>query len=171
MNHFQTINADMFEYSPFRIIGKDWMLITAKKDEKVNCMTASWGGMGVMWNKNVVFIVVRKSRYTKEFLDASDSFSLTFFDRKKYGKMLNFMGTVSGRDENKIEKCGLTVTYFDGIPYFNEAAKVILCKKMCRQPIQPDSFFLKEIDERWYPDQDYHDLYIGEIVEILSSDI
>lgn len=168
MNTFQTMKAEELDVSPFRMIGKEWMLISAEKDGKVNSMTASWGGMGVMWNKNVVFAVVRKSRYTKEFIDATDSFSITFYDRKKYGKMLNYMGTVSGRDENKTEKSGLTVNHYKGIPYYNEASLVLVCKKLCCQPIRPENFIMNEIDEKWYPDKDYHDLYIGEIVEILA---
>ena len=169
MKTFTPMNANEFDFSPFHIIGKDWMLIAAEKDGKVNSMTASWGGLGVMWNKNVVFIVVRKSRYTKEFIDGSDSFSLSFFDREKYGKMLNYMGTVSGRDEDKVTKCGLTTEHYQGIPFFCEASKVLLCKKLCCQPIVPESFIMEQIDEKWYPDKDYHDLYIGEIVEILES--
>lgn len=167
MNTFQSLKPELFSESPFQLIGKDWMLITAEKESQVNCMTASWGGLGVMWNKNVAFIVVRKSRYTKEFIDGSDSFSLTFFDHKKYGKILGYLGSVSGRDEDKIKKSELTLANFQGTPYFEEASKVIICKKMCCQPIVPESFIMEQIDEQWYPDKDYHDLYIGEIVEIL----
>lgn len=168
MDAFKPLKADSFDFSPFRMIGKEWMLITAEKEGKVNSMTASWGGLGVMWNKNVAFIVVRKSRYTKEFIDSSDNFSISFFDREKYGKMLTYMGTVSGRDENKVKKSGLTINHYEGIPYYNEASKVLLCKKMCCQPIKPESFVTEQIDEQWYADKDYHDLYIGEIVEILT---
>ena len=96
--------------TPFEMIGKDWMLITAQKDGKVNTMTASWGGMGVIWNKNVAFVFIRPSRYTKEFVDNTDSFSLSFFG-EEYKDKLTYLGRTSGRDENKIEKAGLTVTH------------------------------------------------------------
>ena len=86
MNKFQLVDPDLFDFSPFRIIGKDWMLITAEKEGKINSMTASWGGLGVIWGKNSAFIFVRKTRYTKEFIDGSDSFSLSFFDHEKYKK-------------------------------------------------------------------------------------
>lgn len=167
MSIFKSLDADQFDYSPFKMIGKDWMLITAQKDEKVNSMTASWGGMGVMWGKNVAFVVVRKSRYTKELIDGSDTFSLSFFDRDKYGKILSYMGSTSGRDEDKIEKSGLTVKHCKGIPFFSEATKVITCKKMCCQPINLESLIDEGIENQWYKDKDYHDLYIGEIVDIL----
>jgi flavin reductase (DIM6/NTAB) family NADH-FMN oxidoreductase RutF len=170
MNTFNTIQADSFDFSPFKLIGKDWMLITAERNGKVNSMTASWGGLGVMWKKNVAFIAVRDSRYTKEFIDGSESFSLSFFDHKEYSKVLNYMGEVSGRDEDKIKRAGLTIAYNDGVPYFDEAKAVITCKKMCCQPIKPESFALDGIDEQWYKDKDYHNLYIGEVKEIIICD-
>lgn len=161
-------NIEELDFAPFQKIGKDWMLITAEKDGKVNGMTASWGGLGVMWGKNVAFIVVRKSRYTKEFIDGSDVFSLAFFDPGKYRKMLSYMGTVSGRNEDKADKCGLTVDHYEGVPYYSEASEVLLCKKLCRQPLPPESFCDPEIDAKWYADQDYHDLYIAEVIEVLG---
>lgn len=167
MNNFQSLNPESFDFSPFKLVGKDWMLITAEAQGKVNSMTAAWGGLGVMWGKNAVFAVIRKSRYTKELVDQSDSFSLTFFDKQKYGKMLGYMGSVSGRDADKIKECGLTIVQHEGIPYYQEASKVLLCKKMCCQPLTPDNFVLAGIDKEWYGDKDYHDLYIGEVVGIL----
>lgn len=169
MSGFHSESPDSFNYSPFKMIGKDWMLVTAEKEGKVNTMTASWGGLGVMWGRNVAFIVVRPSRFTKEFMDASDSFSLTFFDREKYSKMLGYMGSVSGRKEDKIKVSGLTVEHYEGTPYFAEASKAILCRKIFRQPIDPNNFIADDIDSKWYPEQDYHDLYIGEVTEILSK--
>jgi len=167
MEAFQKVTPETFDHSPFQMIGKDWMLITAEKDGKVNTMTAAWGGLGVMWGKNAAFAVIRKSRYTKEFVDGADGFSLTFFDKEKYGKMLGYMGSVSGREADKIKESELTVEHYEGIPYFAEASKVMLCKKMCCQPIESQSFTDEEIDDKWYSDKDYHDLYIGEIVDIL----
>ena len=117
MNTFENIPVESLEINPFERIGKNWMLITAKKGDQVNTMTASWGGLGTMWNKNVAFIVVRPQRYTKEFIDASSTFSLSFFD-KKYVKELAYCGKFSGRDENKIEKCNFTVGEEKNTPYF-----------------------------------------------------
>lgn len=168
MNKFQLVDPDLFDFSPFRIIGKDWMLITAEKDGKINSMTASWGGLGVIWGKNCAFIFVRKTRYTKEFIDDSDSFSLSFFDHEKYKKALTYMGSVSGRNEDKISKSGLTISHYEGIAHYDEASRVLICKKMCCQPISPENFLSKTIDDQWYKDKDYHDMYIGEILAILK---
>ena len=86
MHTFQPYPLDMFELDPFTKIGKEWMLVTSGTEEKANALTASWGGLGVLWGKNVVYIFIRKTRYTKEFIDANDTFSLTCFDAKYKNK-------------------------------------------------------------------------------------
>lgn len=169
MHTFQPIPFDLFDVNPFQKIGKDWMLITAKKEDKVNSMTASWGGLGVMWGKNVAYIVVRDSRYTKELIDNSDTFSLSFFDDNHSNRSaLKYMGAVSGRDEDKIANVHFHVNHHEEIPFIDEASTVFVCRKMCKQPIKADSFTDAKIDETWYKDKDYHNLYIGEIVKILA---
>ena len=150
----------------FEKIGKQWMLITATDGDKVNAMTASWGGLGVIWGKNVAYIFVRESRYTKEFIDKSDTLSLAFFDEDKK-PMLGYMGKVSGRNEDKIGTAGLTVHMKEGIPYFEEAAQTLLGKKMFAGPISPEYFCDPEIAAKWYADNDYHTMYVVEILEIL----
>lgn len=167
MHTFQPIPSDIFDFSPFRMIGKEWMLITAQSGDKVNTMTASWGGLGVMWGKDVVFAFIRDSRYTKELIDQSDSFSLSFLG-DQHRSALKYLGAVSGRDEDKLHNARLHVNEQDGIPFIDEASTVMICKKMCRQPITPDNFCMDFIDEKWYKDKDYHSLYIGEIVSILA---
>ena len=101
MHTFQPYPIDLMEMNPFTKIGKEWMLITAGDEKKANTMTASWGGVGVLWGKNVVYIFVRDTRYTKEFIDNGETFSLTFLDESNKGA-LKYLGAVSGRDENKI---------------------------------------------------------------------
>ena len=145
MNEFKEIKADEFKTSPFKLIGKNWMLITAEKDGRQNAMTASWGGMGVIWGKNAAFIVVRPQRYTKEFIDAADGFSLSFFN-EKFRKTLSYMGTISGRDEDKIAKSGLSIDHIGKIPYFKEAETVLICRKMYAQNYQPECFIDKSLD-------------------------
>jgi flavin reductase (DIM6/NTAB) family NADH-FMN oxidoreductase RutF len=168
MHTFQPYPARLFECNPFDKIGKETFALTAEYNGKVNTMTAGWGGLGVMWGSNVVYVVVRDSRYTKEFMDASDTFSLTFFDREHYHSTLKFLGCVSGRDEDKIKEARLTLQHEKGIPFFDEGNLVILCRKLSVTPILPQQFTDKEIDKKWYADKDYHSLYIGEIVEILA---
>lgn len=169
MSNFKEIQPQEFVYSPFKLIGEEWMLITAEKDGKANTMTASWGGLGVMWGKNVAYIAIRPQRYTKEFIDNSDTFSLTFFD-DSFKKALGYLGATSGRDEDKIAKSNLTVLHTDGVPYFAEAKIAILCNKLYAQEYKPELFVAQEINEKCYPDADHHTLYIAEITKILVKE-
>lgn len=166
MQEFKEINVGEYECNPFHMIGRQWMLVTAEKEGKVNTMTASWGGMGVMWGMNVAYVVLRPQRYTKEFVDNAESFSLSFFD-SSFQKSLGYLGKVSGRDEDKIAKSGLTVIPKNGVPCFEEAETVLICKKLFAQPYNEESFLDKDILKKWYPDNDLHTLYIAEIRQIL----
>ena len=168
MHSFQPIPPDLYELNAFKQIGQDWMLITAEKNGKPNTMTASWGGIGVMWNKNVAYIAVRESRYTKEMIDGSDTFSLSFLNHAEYKSALKYLGVVSGRDEDKIAGARLHIDYSKSTPYIDEANTVIICKKMCALPITEDSFTDEALDKFWYKDKDYHTIYIGEIIEFLA---
>lgn len=163
------IDIKNFTLNPFEIKHK-WMLISAaKSDGSVNTMTASWGGFGVMWNKEVVFVFIRPQRYTKEFVDAADRFSLTFFD-DSHKKALGYLGKVSGRDEDKINKTGLSIVHQEGIPYFEEAELTIFAKKLFVQRLDESSFLTREEIKQWYPEADYHYMYIAEITEVLKKD-
>ena len=162
----KSIKPEELEKNVFHMIGKEWLLVTAEKEGKVNTMTASWGGLGVMWGKNVAYIVLRPQRYTKEFVDAGETFSLSVLD-EEYRKTLNYLGTVSGRDEDKIAKAGLTVEHEGETPYFGEANTVLVCRKLYAQNYDPACFIDKSCDEKWYPDKDYHTLYIAEVEKVL----
>jgi flavin reductase (DIM6/NTAB) family NADH-FMN oxidoreductase RutF len=142
------------------------MLVTAGTPEKVNTMTASWGGLGEMWGKPVAYVVIRPQRYTKEFVDAQDTMSLTFFD-EKFRRELTYLGTASGRDEDKITKAGLH-TVFDGdTPYFSEAKTVMIAKKLYASEYRAEDFLIPGLAKEMYPEDDFHTLYICEIQKIL----
>lgn len=168
MNNFKEINIKNFSPNPFEIKDK-WMLISAAKaDGTVNTMTASWGSFGIMWNKEVVFIVIRPQRFTREFVESSESLSLTFFD-DSYKKALAYLGKASGRDEDKITKAGLSVAMDNDVPYFEEAERVIFAKKLFVQRIEEAAFLDEKIIDRWYPEKDFHYLYIAEITKVLEK--
>jgi Conserved protein/domain typically associated with flavoprotein oxygenases, DIM6/NTAB family len=166
MAAFKEIKPEEFTISPFRLIGKDWMLIAAEKDGRCNAMTASWGGLGVMWGKNVAFAVIRPQRFTKEFVDDADEFTLNFLG-PEHRKTLDYMGTASGRDEDKIAKTGLTVEHAGSAPYFAESAAALVCRKLFAQPYRPECFIDASLDRQWYPDKDYHTLYVAEVTKVL----
>ncbi|MEG0823501.1 MAG: flavin reductase [Erysipelotrichaceae bacterium] len=153
--------------NPFEMIGKQWMLVTAKNNDKVNTMTASWGGLGVMWGKEVAFVVIRPQRYTKEFIDASNELSLSFY-KEEYRKALSYFGSVSGKDEDKINKMGFHTLYKDGIPYFEEAETILFGKVLYKQPMEAKFLIEQDIDSKWYSNHDYHELYIVEITNTMK---
>lgn len=161
------IKHELLEENPFKIIGEDWLLLTAKKDGKVNTMTASWGGLGIMWGKKVAYIFIRPQRYTKEFVDFADKLSVSVLP-SKYKKELSYLGTVSGRDEDKISKANLTLKDYEDVPTFEEARLTLICKKLYAQELKEDCFIEKENIEKWYPNKDYHTMYVVEIEKILE---
>lgn len=167
MNHFTEISPYEITGNPFTMIDKDWMLVGAEAGGKQNAMTASWGGVGVLWYKPVSFCFVRPQRYTREFMDGSDYYSLSFFGEEKR-EMLSYFGKVSGRDEDKIEKSGLTVLP-EKAPLFAESKLTLICRKLYVGNITPESILAAGIDEKVYPNKDYHKVYIGEIVKVLKA--
>ncbi len=167
MNDYKIIAPELLRKNPFQLIGKDWMLITAGNETKVNTMTASWGGLGVMYGKNVAYIVIRPQRYTKEFVDQEETFSLSFFD-KSYRKTLSYLGTVSGRNEDKIAKSKLSVVRYGDTPYFDEAKLVFICKKLFKQMLNTDGLINEQLKQTWYPGGDSHTLYVAEITDVLQ---
>lgn len=166
MSEFKVIKPTEIDTNVCKLIGKDWMLVTAKKGIQVNTMTASWGGLGVMWGRDVVYTVIRPQRFTKEFIDSSTHFSLSFYDNN-YRDTLSYLGKVSGRDEDKISKSGLTIAEELDTPYFEEANLVLICKKLFAQPLGEYNFLDPSLIEKWYPNKDYHQLYIAEIEKVL----
>jgi flavin reductase (DIM6/NTAB) family NADH-FMN oxidoreductase RutF len=162
---FIQIGPEQIEDNPFKLIGGDWMLITAGTFNKCNTMTASWGGLGVLWDKHVVFCFIRPSRYTFEFVERHPVFTLSFFDAS-YRPVLEFCGSQSGRHVNKIERCGLTpVEAANGSVYFQEARLVLECRKLYYQDIDPNAFMAQTLNAI-YPEKDYHRMYIGEIERV-----
>lgn len=147
-----------------QLIGNDWMLITAGNKEQFNTMTASWGGMGMLWNKPVMFIFIRPQRYTYEFVEREENFTCSFFE-EKYRSKLSFCGTYSGRDCNKPEEVSLTPLFMPKSIGFTEARIIIECRKIYFQDINPENFVLPSIHKH-YPDKDYHRMYIGEITSV-----
>ncbi|MBR4026002.1 MAG: flavin reductase [Lachnospiraceae bacterium] len=167
MHTFQPYPIEMLEMNPFTKLGKEWALVTAGNKKHYNTMTVSWGGVGVIWNKNVVYIFIRDSRYTKEFVDNGDFFSLSFFD-KQYHDALSYCGSHSGRTEDKFKESNLTPAFRHSIPYPDEANLVILCKKMAAVPMPKETFTDNHIMDTFYKDNDMHTMYVGEIIEIMA---
>ena len=161
------ISANNFEKSAFEMIGKDWMLLTAGNENKYNTMTASWGGLGVLWNKNVVFAFVRPQRFTFDFMNDNEYFSCAFF-KEDYRNALAYCGKYSGRDVDKAKECNLTPVFDENAPYFDEADTVIVCKKLYVQQMD-ESCIIDESVKANYNGNDYHHVFVGEIVKVLKK--
>lgn len=146
--------------APFKLFDDEWALLTAGPCDKCNTMTVSWGAAGTLWGGPSATAYVRQTRYTKEFMDNNDSFTLSFFGGE-CKKALALCGKVSGRDCDKIADAGLTVADFDGDAAFEEARLVLKCSKKFAQLLDPESFIDKGILDKWYGDKDYHTMYIG----------
>lgn len=166
MPTYRSIKPEELSANLFQAIGKEWMLVTAEKEGQVNTMTASWGGTGILWGKPVAFVFIRPQRYTREFIDAAETLSLSFYDGS-YRKQLNLCGAKSGRDTDKVEACGFEVAHAGPTPYFTQAHTVLVCKKLYRQPLESGCFLGSELDATHYPDRDHHILYVCEITDIL----
>ncbi|MEE1038238.1 MAG: flavin reductase [Eubacterium sp.] len=164
---FKEIKIEELSFNPFTKIAKEWMLITAGDEEKSNTMTASWGGLGIMWGKNVATAYIRPQRYTKEFVDNSDTFTLSFLS-EEYRKALSVCGTISGKNvEDKWKDAGLHPYYVDRTTAVEEADLILVCKKLYAQDMLPECFVETECDTKWYPEKDYHTMYIAEIEKVL----
>lgn len=168
----QIIPTDEFIVQINDLWKNKWFLLTSGDFEKnhYNTMTVAWGYFGVMWNRPMAVVVVRPTRFTFEFIEKYDSFTLTAFD-KKYKKDLNLLGTTSGRDGDKIAETKLTVVPSSQVlsPSFEEAELIIECNKVYWDDFKPENFIDPSIDKS-YPLKDYHRMYFGEIVEIRGTD-
>ncbi len=155
--------------NPFDLIGKQWAMITTKSaDGHVNTMTASWGGVGVLWNKPVTYVFLRPQRYTRELMDASETFSACFLP-ESYRKELQYCGSHTGREVDKLAICGFEATTLDNTPVLAQSEIAITCRKLFRQKFDPESFVDPSIDTANYPNKDYHFFYVGEILGVYQK--
>jgi flavin reductase (DIM6/NTAB) family NADH-FMN oxidoreductase RutF len=170
-----TKNIAEFPGSPGQRIGAEWMLITAgdltQGGGNWNTMTASWGGLGTLWSRDVAFMFIRPSRHTFGFANQSPVFTLSFFGGAHH-EALVFCGEKSGRDTDKAGETGLTPIVFDetvegaegaSVIGFQEAREIIICRKLYTHDFDPARFLDPPSIEKAYQGKDYHRLFIGEI--------
>lgn len=165
---FVTVKTEELTENFFDAIGNKWMLVTAGDSSGFNTMTASWGGVGVLWGKSVAFTFIRDSRYTMEFLDDEMYFTLSFFG-DSMRKELAFCGANSGRDVDKVKATGLVPLFDQNAPYFEQAELVLVCKKLFKQQMTPGSFIDKSLLATYYSTNDLHEMFVGEIVSAMKK--
>jgi flavin reductase (DIM6/NTAB) family NADH-FMN oxidoreductase RutF len=166
-NSWKKIGPEHVQENVFELIGKEWMLVTAGEERNWNTMTASWGGLGVLWGKNVSTVYIRDSRYTFEFMNRAKVYTLSFFDQT-HRDALSYCGSHSGRDVDKAKETGLHPVIIDGGVVFEEARMVLVCRTLYSQDFDP-KLFLDQSVEKHYPNKDYHRMYIGEIESVYCT--
>lgn len=168
MAEFREISPYEITENTFKLLNKDWALVTVKNGEKENPMTISWGGVGIMWNKPVAFTFIRPQRYTFSLLENEEYYTVNFFE-DEHRNALKFCGSKSGRDFDKTTETGLTPCYNEKAPYYQEAKLVLICRKMYAQDLSKESVIATEEILPSYTADDYHKMYISEIVKVLAK--
>ena len=161
---FKTISPESLDDNFFSRIDNDWMLITAGTLTRFNTMTASWGTLGILWNKPIAICFIRPQRFTFKFAEEHNFYTLTFLD-EKYRDILNFCGSHSGKDTDKVAKTGLLPVALGAESITFEQARLVFdCRKLYADFIKPGNFIVRDIIDKNYPKQDFHRFYIGEII-------
>ena len=151
----------------FEVIGKAWMLVTAGSKEHFNTMTASWGGIGWLWNKPVVFVFIRSERYTYEFMEENEYFTLSFLG-KENRSIYNLCGSKSGREVDKVKETGLNPIVTErGNILFEQDRLGLECRKLFITDMKEELFLDHSVYERWYGGDHggLHRVYVAEIVD------
>jgi flavin reductase (DIM6/NTAB) family NADH-FMN oxidoreductase RutF len=155
-----------FRTDIFSQFDQTWGLVTAGSADAFNTMTISWGGLGTLWGKSVATFYIRTSRYTHEFVENSDYFTVSFYP-ESFKKTLGILGSRSGRNMDKMHDSGLTPRVLDHGMTFAEAEVTLVCRKLFKAAL-PIENIPEDIVKSHYQDGDWHDMYIGEVVEILK---
>lgn len=165
---YRTVEPKNIKDNLIKCLADEWALITAGNKDGYNMMTASWGFMGEMWGNDSVAVVIRPQRYTMEFIEKNDYFTVSFYgDRKDIHKVC---GSKSGRDIDKTKETGLTPVKSEKYVYFKEARMVLVVKKQFVSRMSEENFIDKTILDKWYPQKDYHNLIIGKIEKVLIAE-
>ena len=165
---WKTIEPDQIR-NTVGMLRDDWMALAVGKEGNMNAMTIGWGDLGVLWNKPIFTVYVSTDRYTHEFMQRNEYFTVTAFPEEMRQK-LQYLGTVSGRDEDKVAGAGLTVEYTElGNPIFAESDLAIECRKLYAEPFKAELLPLEQ--RQWYDERGIgiHVAYVGEIVHVWSK--
>ena len=165
---YKTVDPRSIKDNLIKCLAEEWALITAGNNDGYNMMTASWGFFGEMWGSDSLAMVVRPQRYTMEFIDKNDYFTVSFYGDKK--DIHKVCGGKSGREVDKTKETGLTPVKNEKYVYFKEARMVLVVKKQFVQQMSEDSFLDKNVIDKWYPEKDYHNLIIGKIEKVLIAE-
>lgn len=165
-DQWQEIKPQNIDVNAVKLFANDWMLLSAGKDTSMNMMTIAWGALGELWGKPIVTVYVSTDRYTYKFLEDNEYFTVTAFP-EQFRDKLQYLGSVSGRDEDKVKGSGLTPEFTKfGNPIYKEANLAIECKKIYAEQLKKELMPLEQ--RQWYDEKKLgvHVMYIGEIVNV-----
>ncbi|MCQ2411060.1 MAG: flavin reductase family protein [Elusimicrobiaceae bacterium] len=162
----QTVPFNFNAGKNLEILSKTAFLTTYRMG-KTNVMVTAWGALGVMWKLPIFVALVRKSRYSHDLIEKTHEFSVTF-PYADMSKAAEIFGHHSGRDMNKLEKCGLATrparrieTPVLDVPGMHLECNVIYARPMNAEKLDP------AIQELWYDRQsnDYHTFFVSHILD------
>jgi len=153
---------------PFTCFNNDWALVTAGDKDDFNTMTISWGSMGTIWSMPTVTVYVKPIRYTHDYMEKSDIFTVSFFD-EKYKRDLSILGSKSKRDCDKLSLTGLNPTFLDNGITFEEAKLTLVLEKIYSQDFSTDTM-LKKVIDNYYKTEEPHTMYVGKVIDIIKGD-
>ena len=162
-------------FDVFKMFNDDWALATAGSSGDFNTCTIAWGSLGDIWGppnkgRSIVTIYISPARYTFEYLMKNDYFTVSFFDAD-YRKDLAYLGSHSGRDEDKVAKTRLTPVEIEHGVDYEEAKLTFVCRKIYHHPFVVENMIgLEEVTETVYKKLPPHNEFIGEIVAVLKAE-
>lgn len=160
-------NPNEITYNIYDKFNNDWALVMANHHEKNNPMTISWGTTGILWNKPVMQVYVRNTRYTKPLMDGSSYYSVSFFE-KDFHEALVYCGTKSGKNEDKIAKCRFHIKEYENVKYIEEASITYIMKKIYQVDLPINEETDSDIKKHYKPNE-LHTMYIGEIIKVITK--
>ena len=165
---YKTIEPKEIKDNLIRCFADEWALVTAGNLTGYNTMTVSWGFAGEMWGEDAIAVVIRPQRYTMEFIDNNDYFTVSFYGERK--DIHKICGGTTGREVDKVKEAGLTPVVNEKYVYFKEARMVLIVKKQYVQQMKSESFIDDSVKTKWYPNSDYHNMIIGKIEKVLVEE-
>ena len=163
----ETDFQDLASYKDPVALFDEGCVAVGENKEKANPITIGWGSIGVLWNRPMCCIYIHKTRYSKHIFDEGEFFSVCFFS-KEYDREVDYFGTKSGREEDKIKNSHMTLLHEDGVPYLEEAELVFLCRKVGQTDFE-SAAVPKERIQPWYQKSGPHTIYCGEIIRIMKK--
>lgn len=167
---FKEIKFSDVKENAVDLLASQWALVTAGNKDSFNTMTVSWGSIGELWGVDCATIYIRPQRYTDEFIDSNDYFTISFYPSELKNQIHGVCGSKSGRDVDKVAQAGITPAFDENAPYFEEAKLVLVCKKMAKSKFEPANLCDDSIVDKWYPLNDYHNIYYGAIEKVLIKE-